>query len=234
MVTAQQVQMRGTLRDILASARPPEPATPPPWSNEPASLTGRLNGYEQRKADQNSDKLVERALDAGQAAVRAVEALGNGPGSGVLKKIEQAAAGDPDGMHGVVAGMQPGGKYAQLRAEFNATMTAEKAFASSYDRLAATAGHYAATRQAVGADLARRGLDAAQVEGRFEAMDKAIGEGTAAVPGRESGKSLQQELAEKAAEFLRQLMERVKSTVSPGAKPGMAPTAAPALGMSMS
>lgn len=233
-VTAQQVQFRGTLRDILASARPPEPATPPPWSNEPAPLTGRLNGYEQQKADQNSGQLVTRAQRAAETAMRAVEVLGNGPGSGVLKKIEQAAVGDPDGLSGVVAGMQPGGKYAQLRAEFNATMTAERAFASSYDRLAATAGQYAAARQAVSADIAGRGLDAAQVEGKFEAMDKAIGDGTAAVPGRESGKSLQQELAEKAAEFFRQLMERLKTTVTPQAKPTMAPTAAPAPGLSMS
>lgn len=166
--------------------------------------------------------------------MRAVEVLGNGPGSGVLKKIEQAAAGDPDGLCGVVAGMQPGGKYAQLRAEFNATMTAERAFASSYDRLSSTAGQYAAARQAVSADIAGRGLDAAQVEGKFEAMDKAIGNGTAAVPGRESGKSLQQELAEKAAEFFRQLMERLKTTVTPGAKTTMAPAAAPAPGLSMS
>ncbi len=234
MVTAQQVQFRGTLRDILASARPPEPATPPPWSNEPAPLAGRLNSYEQRKADQYSDKLVVQAQKAAEIAMRAVETLGNGPGSGVLKKIEQAAAGDPDGFSGVVAGMQPGGRYAQLRAEFNATMTAERAFASSYDRLAASAGQYAGARQAVAADIAGRGLDAAQLEGKFEAMDKAIGQSTAAVPGRESGRGLQQELAEKAAEFFRQLMDRVKTSIAPGAKPTMAPVAAPAPGMSMS
>ena len=43
-------------------------------------------------------------------------------------------------MRGVMAGMQPGGKYADLRAEFNATMTAERAFASAYDKVAASAG----------------------------------------------------------------------------------------------
>jgi len=109
-VTAQQVQFRGTLRDILASARPPEPATPPPWSNEPAPLTGRLGNYEQQKADQNSNQMVTNAQEAAQSAMRAVEALGNGPGSGVLNKIKQTAASDPDGLPGVMAGMQPGGK----------------------------------------------------------------------------------------------------------------------------
>jgi len=232
-VTAQQVQFRGTLRDILASARPPEPATPPPWSNEPAPLTGRLGSYEQQNADQNSNQLVTSAQEAAQRAVRAVEALGNGPGSGVLKKIEQAAAGDPDGLPGVMAGMQPGGKYAQLRAEFNATMTAERAFAASYDKVASAAGQYATARQTAGADFSRRGVDPAQLEGQFAAMDKAIGEGTAAVPGRDSGKSMQQELAEKAAEFFRQLMERVKTTFSPEQKPGAAPAPAPSPGMSM-
>ena len=232
-VTAQQVQFRGTLRDILASARPPEPATPPPWSNEPAPLTGRLGTYEQRQADQNSNQMVTDAQSAAQNAVRAVEALGNGPGSGVLKKIEQAAAGDPDGLPGVMAGMQPGGRYAQLRAEFNATMTAERAFAASYDKVAAAAGKYATARQAADADYARRGVDPAQLEGQFAAMDKAIGEGTAAVPGRDAGKSMQQELAEKAAEFFRQLMERVKTTISPEQKPGAAPAPAPSPGMSM-
>jgi len=232
-VTAQQVQFRGTLRDILASARPPEPATPPPWSNEPAPLTGRLGNYEQQKADQNSNQMVTNAQEAAQSAMRAVEALGNGPGSGVLKKIEQAAAGEPDGLPGVMAGMQPGGKYAQLRAEFNATMTAERAFAASYDKAATTAGEYATARQAAGADFARRGVDPAQLEGQFAAMDKAIGEGTAAMPGRDEGKSMQQELAEKAAEFFRQLMERVKTTISPEQKPGAAPAQTPSPGMSM-
>ncbi len=232
-VTAQQVQFRGTLRDILASTRPPEPATPPPWSNEPASLTGRLGSYEQQRADQNSNHLVTGAQEAAQNAARAVEALGNGPGSGVLKKIEQAAAGEPDGLPGVMAGMQPGGKYAQLRAEFNATMTAERAFAASYDKVVSAAGKYATARQAAGADYARRGVDPAQLEGQFAAMDKAIREGTAAMPGRDAGKSMQQELAEKAAEFFRQLMERVKTTISPEQKPGAAPAPAPSPGMSM-
>lgn len=232
-VNAQQVQFRGTLRDILASARPPEPATPPPWSNEPAPLTGRLDSYEQRKTDQHSNQLVTEAQEAAQSAVRAVAALGNGPGSGVLSKIKQAAADDPDGFSGVMAGMQQGGKYAQLRAEFNAAMTAEKAFAASYDKVASAAGQYATARQAAGADYARRGVDPAQLEGQFAAMDKSIGEGTAAVPGRDEGKSMQQELAQKAAEFFRQIMERLKTAISPEQKPGAAPAPAPSPGMTM-
>ncbi len=232
-VNAQQVQFRGTLRDILASARPPEPSTPPPWSNEPAPLTGRLGSYEERRADQSSNRLVTEARNAAQSAVRAVEALGAGPGSGVLSKIRQAAAGDPDGLAGVMTGMQPGGRYEQLRAEFNAAMTSERAFAASYDKAVSSAGQYATAREAVGADLARRGIDPVPVEGQFAAMDKAIGEGTAALPGRDAGKSMQQELAEKAAEFFRQLMERVKSAVSPEQKPGAAPAPAPSPGMTM-
>lgn len=232
-VNAQQVQFRGTLRDILASARPPEPATPPPWSDEPAPLTGRLGSYEQRKADQNSNQLVTKAQEAAQNAVRAVEALGAGPGSGVLSKIRQAASNDPDGLPGVMGGMQQGGKYAQLRAEFNAAMTAEKAFAASYDKVASAAGQYATARQTAGNDYAHRGVDPAQLEGQFAAVDKAIGEGTASVPGRNDGKSMQQELAEKAAEFFRQLMERLKSTISPEPKPGTAPAPTPSPGMSM-
>ncbi len=232
-VHAQQVQFRGTLRDILASARPPEPATPPPWSNEPAPLTGRLGSYEQRQADQNSNQMITDAQNAAQNAVRAVEALGAGPGSGVLSKIRQAAAGDPDGLPGVMAGMQPGGRYEQLRAEFNAAMTSERAFAASYDRVVSAAGQYASAREAVGADLARRGIDPAPVEAQFAAVEKAIGHGTAALPGRTDGKSMQQELAEKAAEFFRQLMERVKSAVSSEPKPGAAPTPAPSPGLKM-
>lgn len=232
-VTAQRVSFRGSLRDILASTRSPEPATPPPWANEPAPLTGRLGEFEQRRADWHSDRLVADAERAAQGATRALEALGNGPGTGVLKKIEQAAVGDPDGMRGVLSGMQPGGKYADLRAEFNATMTAERAFASAYDKVAASAGQYATARQAVDADFARRGLDAARLEGRFEAMDKAIGEGTAKLPGRESGKGLHQELAQKAAEFFQRVMERVRASLSTEAKPGLAaaPVPAPSPGM---
>jgi len=112
-------------------------------------------------------------------------------------------------------------------------MTAERAFAASYDKAATTAGEYATARQAAGADFARRGVNPAQLEGQFAAMDKAIGEGTAAMPGREPGKSMQQELAEKAAEFFRQLMERVKTMISPEPKPGAAPAPAPGPGMSM-
>lgn len=232
-VAAQQVSFRGSLRDILAATRPPEPATPPPWANEPAPLTGRLGEFEQRRADWHSDRLVADAERVAQSAMRALEALGSGPGAGVLKKIEQAAAGDPDGVRGVMAGMQPGGKYADLRAEFNATMTAERAFASAYDKVAASAGQYATARQAVDADFARRGLDAAQLEGRFEAVDKAIGEGTAKLPGRESGKGLHQELAQKAAEFFQRVMERVRASLSTEVKPGLAaaPVPAPSPGM---
>jgi hypothetical protein len=231
-MNAQQVHFRppGVLAGILNSLQRPAPATPPPWARPPETLGDRLGQYEARKAEQNTEELIQTVQQSANNAMRTLEAFGNGPGSGILKKIEQYAAQDPNGVAGVLSEMRPGGRYAQLRAEFNSAMTQERAFVAAYDKAVGTVSQYGIARNAVTAEFARRGLDPAKLDGQFREMDREIGEASAKMPGRKAGQSLQDEMAQKATEFFRQLMEKLRTTFAPGPpRPSQTPAAAPAM-----
>ena len=212
---AQQTITRGAgaLVNVLSAMRSPGPAAPPPWDGPQVSLVGQHSRFEQ-KMQLGRDEQSFRAMEkSGQAALEALQGFAKGPGATVLTRIQDAAKATTSGMQAVLSEMREGGRYAELRQQFNSAMVAEKGFSAAYDRAAAVLAQYGENRGVVDQILSRR-PDATALNGRFDRMDAEIGQAAGAIPGRKDGKSALDELAEKAAEIVRKAVETVHAAVS--------------------
>ncbi len=222
------------MSQIYAALRPPQPATPPPWEQTPQPLGSRLEAFERRSAENAITAQTQAAQLAGERAQATLEKLGTGPGGAILNQIKEAAQNEPGGMPAVVAEMAPGGRFADLRTAFNATLVQERAFASAYDRAVSGIGAYGEARMKLSDTYGSRQMDVSAINGQFEGMDKAIGQASEALPGRKDGKSVQDEIAEKAAklaEFLKSMVQRIGNAIRPAemlAAASPTPAAAPA------
>ena len=185
------------LSAIFAALRPPQPETPPQWQEAPQPLGDRLRAFEERRAATETGNLTHAAGRAGEQARRALEALLEDPRSAVLAQIRQAAAADPAGMAGVIAGMQPGGKYAGLRATFDSVRVQERAFASAYEHAVGSIGRYGEARMRLGEHFAVRRMDAGALDRQFGELDREIVQAAQALPGRKPGGSVETDLMAK-------------------------------------
>ena len=163
--------------------------------------------------------------------MKAVETFSTGPGVEILGKIDAAAGTEPGGMKAVMREMQPGGRYAELRSQFDNALQSDKAFAASYNQVEKTAAQHGKDRLALGADFQAKGLETRQLDARFQKAEEAIGEATERIPGRTPGKSVMEELGQKVAEIFNKAIERVRamfgreaaSKARASASPGMSP-----------
>lgn len=201
------------LSGIFAALRPPQPEKPPQWQEAPQPLGDRLRAFEERRAATETGTLAHAAEQAGERARRALEALLEDPRSAVLAQIRQAAAGDPAGVAGVIAGMQPGGKYADLRATFDSARTREQAFAGAYEHAVDSIGRYGEARVKLGGNLASRRMDAGALDKQFGELDGEIVQAAKALPGRKPGGSVETDLAAKARTLAKFFADVVASGV---------------------
>lgn len=220
---------QGALASVLDRMRAPAPDARPPWEVPAFGMAGRISRFETVMADGRTDQLIRTSERSGEALMRAVETFATGPGAGVLAKIEAAASTEDGGMRAVTAGMQPGGKYAALRSEFDNALQQDRVFAAAYNQVEKTGAQYGKDRLALGADFAARKLDANQLDSRFGQADALLGEATAKIPGRTPGKSLMDELGEKLAEVLGRAAERVKQMFGREVEAGPRASPSPAM-----
>ena len=186
------------LSDLFAALRPPQPEKPPQWQEAPQSLGDRLRAFEERRAATETGTLAHAAEQAGERARRALEALLEDPRSAVLVQVRQAAIGDPAGVAGVISGMQPRGKYADLRATFDSACIRERAFASAYEQAVGSIGRYGEARVKLGEHLASRRMDAGALDKQFGELDREVVQAAKALPGRKPGGSVENDLMVKA------------------------------------
>ena len=221
---------KSLMSSIMSNMRAPSGPTPP-WEPPPASMKNRVSGFEQKLAEGRTDQHIRAAEKSGQALMQSMETFMNGPGFGVLGKIEAAASTEPGGMRAVMSEMQPGGRYASLRSEFDNALQQDRAFAASFNAVEKAAAQYGHDRLTLGADFQARKMDASQVEARFDRADAAIAGAAEKIPGRSPGQSIMAEMAEKVAELLNKAADRVRRIFSrepeagpkQGSSPGMAP-----------
>jgi hypothetical protein len=221
----------GALVNVLSAMRSSGPATPPPWDNGPqVSLVQRHTRFEQKMQLGRDEQSFRATEKSGQAALDALQGFANGPGATMLTRIQDAANANPGGMQAVLSEMREGGRYAELRQQFNSALVAEKGFGAAYDRAASALAHYGDNRSVVDQILSRR-ADAAALSGRFNKMDAEIGQAAAAIPGRNEGKSTLDELANKAAEIVKRTVETVRAAFSrsPSADVTSRPSPSPSL-----
>ena len=222
---------QNAMASILDKMRAPGLDAAPPWDVPSFNVASRVTRFEKALADGRTDQLIRASEKSGQALVQALETFMTGPGQGVLARIEAAASTEVGGMPAVMSAMQPGGKYAALRSEFDHALQQDRMFAAAYNQIEKTGAQYGRDRLALGADFTARKLDAAQLDARFQQADASVGEAVSRIPGRTPGKTAMDELGEKVAELLNKAAERVKQMfgreveVGPRASssPGMRP-----------
>lgn len=176
----------------------------------------RHEGMFQQMRDQ---AVVQGAERSQKAALDALQGFANGPGSNVLGKIQDAAKNEPGGMQAVISEMKDGGRYANLRSQFNADMVMERGMAASYEKVAGTLQQYGADRAAVEALGAQRNTSAA-LSSKFEKMDAEIGKTAAMLPSKAEGKNLMEELGDKLREVLDRAVQSVRSAFTRSADTG--------------
>ncbi len=208
-VEAVQTQSHGVAERIVSSTRNTRSLDPAPWSVPVPAIGQRIAQFEQRLADGRTERLVQNAEKSGTAMLAAMEQFTNGPGRGIMSKLEGVAAQDPGGMPAVIGEMRPGGRYATERADFDAALRSPAAGAA-YKAVTDTADKFAADRYVVANNLHSRKLDPAAADGRFEQMDATLGEQASNLPGREAGKDAMAEMAQKLADLLRKAVAKVE------------------------
>ncbi len=214
------------IASIVAALTPPRPEGEAPWASAQADLASRFENYEAARLDQRSQALQANVDAAARSAIKALSALEAGPATDVLRKIEQAANTDPNGFRGVIASMHPGGRNEELRHEYNAVIAQHPSFSAELKRTGAGLENYTAARGAVVADYEKRGWDTTSLDARLRAFDQTIAEAAQRIPGRESGKSIYEELSDRAAKAIEALIVKVKNVFRSEADPNLKPAAA--------
>jgi len=203
------------------SGAPGQPAETP--------MASRLAAFEKKTQDERDDRAIQGAIVSGRAALGALQNFSHGEGGAVISRIREAARTDPDGIAGVLAEMRAGGRFADLRGQFNTALSTGLGTANAYDRAAAALDRYGKDRSAV-EDIAGRRPDAANaITGRFERMDAEIGEAAAETPARNDGRSRFDDLPKKAAELLQRAVDAVKAAVTGPPAPTSQPAASPSM-----
>jgi len=179
-----------------------------------------------------SERALGRAERSGHAALDALDAFRTGEGAIVMNRIRAAARAEPGGIAAVLAEMRHGGRFADLRQQFNNALETERGSAAAYDKAAAALARYGQDRVSIEQVIARR-PDAANLSAKFEQMDAQIGEAAGGTPSRQDGKSMMDDLAQRAAELLQRAVDAAKSFFNRLPSAEAATRAAPAPSMSI-
>jgi hypothetical protein len=148
-----------------------------------------------------------------------------------MRRIQQAANSEPGGMSAVLSEMRDGGKFAELRRQFNNALETDLGLAGAYDKASAALRTFDKDRSNV-QDIIGRRPDATAITQRFEKLDAEIGEAAAKTPSRNDGQSMFDDLSRKAAELVQTAIAAVKSAFSrsPSADATSRPSPSPSMG----
>jgi hypothetical protein len=198
-----------------------------PWDSAPQPFAGRLAAFESQMSEGRDSAGLRNAERAGRVALDAMEGFRTGDGATIMNRIASAARSDPEGMSGVLAGMRDGGRYQDLRQQFNSALVEEKGFANAYDKAAEALAKYGEARTGVEQIIARR-PDAANLTAKFQQLDAEIGDKAESTPSRREGKTSLEDISKQAAEIIQKAVEAVKSFfTSPGPENTNRPSPSP-------
>lgn len=217
------------MAQIMDNLRSPSSSAPPPWAPSTFAMGERVTKFEQVMGQGKTDQLIRATEKSGVAMMKSIETFSTGPGAEILGKIDAAAGTEPGGLKAVMREMQPGGRYAELRSQFDNALQSDRAFAASYNQVEKTAAQHGKDRLALGADFQAKSLDAQKLDARFQKADEAIGQATERIPGRTPGKSVMEELGQKVAEIFNKAIERVRAMFGREAAPEARASASPGM-----
>ena len=175
-------------------------------------------------------KAVARAEQNGQAALDALQGFQNNEGAGIMSRIREAARNNPGGMEGVLSEMRPGGRFADLRTQFNSALEHDRGFAAAYDKASTALAQYGDSRTAVDAIIAKS--PTAGLGAKFEALDAQIGEAAGKTPSSRDGMSKLDDITKQLAEIFQRAVDGVKSVFNraAGAEASSRPSPSPSMG----
>ena len=229
---ARRAHPGGALDTIFRGMRPKDQGSGGPWNPPPTPMAGRLAAFESQMQERRDERTLGRAEKSGRAALDALDAFRTGEGAIVMNRIRAAAGAEPGGLGAVLAEMRTGGRFADLRRQFNNALETERGVMAAYDKAAAALARYGQDRVNIEQVIARR-PDAANLSAKFEQMDAQIGEAAGGMPSRRDGKSMMDDLAQKAAELLQRAVDAAKSFFNRSPSAEAARHAAPAPSMSI-
>ena len=227
-----QAYPEGTLDTILRGMRPNAGGREAPRGQLLTPMAGRLAAFESQIRERRDERALGRAERSGRAALEALDAFRSGEGAIVMNRIRAAARAEPGGIDAVLSEMRAGGRFADLRQQFNNALETERGVTAAYDKAAAAFARYGQDRVGIEQVIARR-PDAANLSAKFEQMDAQIGEAAGGTPSRRDGKSMMDDLAQKAAELLQRAVDAAKSFFNRSPSAEAARHAAPAPSMSI-
>ena len=227
----QQLFRPGALDVVLRGMRPGDQGNGAPWDPNPTPLGPRLSAFQEKMVAGRDEIAIRDVEKSGRAALDALKGFRTGEGAIVMNRIQQAARSEPGGMAGVLAEMREGGRFSDLRQQFNNALADEKGVTQAYDKAANALARYGQDRVGIEQVIARR-PDAANLSARFEQMDAQIGEAAAGTPSRRDGKNMVEDLARQAAELIQRAVDTVKSVFnrSPSAETGSRAAPSPSMG----
>lgn len=209
--------------------RPDGRQTPAPWEPPHTPMADRVAAEDRRVQTRKEDGAFLSAEKSGQAALSAVKSFANGEASVVMSRIREAAKTEPGGMAQVLSEMKDGGRFSDLRKQFNNALSDDAGVAAAYDKAASSLAAYGKNRTDV-QDIIGRRPDNNALTQRFEQLDAEIGKAAATTPSKTDGRSMMEDLGKQAAELVQRAVDAVKSafrspsaSASAGPSPSMSP-----------
>lgn len=221
---------RSPIETIFAALRPRETDSGAPWEPPHTPMKDRIAAFGLKVQERTDGETIQRVERSGRAALDALQGFAAGEGATVMNRIREAAKTEPGGMAAVLGEMKEGGRFADLRGQFNNALFDERGVTAAYDRAATALAKYGEKRTSLDEVIARR-PDAANVAAKFDRMDGALGEAASEIPSRRDGKSMTDDLALAAADLFNRAVNGLKSMFhrTPNADAGTRPGPSPSL-----
>ena len=203
-----------TLSPEEAGATAPFNTTLAPTTNAaalPGGLRDKLTTFTAERMQPRRD--AERVRGVTQAAtgvLASLQALEQQETSGILTRIRDAAKTD-GGIENVLSEMRPGGRFEDLRKEFNTVLSHDQGFAAAYDKATGAIADYAETRVALVPPSRPRGDPNLA---RLQTLDQEIAEAAKTLPGIKDGQSAFEDLVDTAKRRSKKLFSAVEQTFS--------------------
>jgi len=210
---SQFILSRSPFDTIFSALRPRETDGGAPWEAAHTPMKDRIAAFEIKVQERTDGETLARAEKSGRAALDALQGFAAGEGAVVMNRIREAAKAEPGGMASVLAEMKEGGRFADLRGQFNNALLDDRGVTAAYDRAATALAGYGDKRTSLDEVIARR-PDAANLAAKFDRMDQELGDAASQTPSRRDGKSMVDDLAKAASELFSRAVDGLKSMFS--------------------
>jgi hypothetical protein len=195
-------------------------------ASSPGGLRDKLSTFTAERMQPRRDaEQVRGVTQAATGVIASLQALEHQETTQILTRIRDAAKTN-GGIENVLAEMRSGGRFEDLRQEFNTVLSHDQGVAAAYDKATGAIADYAETRAAL-APPSRPGGDPNLA--RLQTLDQEIAEAAKTLPGIKDGHSAFEDLVDSGKETVQKLFSAVQQTFSRSADP-RGPSPSPGFG----